>query len=570
MKRHLVLALGAIPMLFVAAPVDAQVTSEVTIVEAQEIGEIGEVAGDGRWVAHYADDTGVLLWDATTEASIVVDADGFGPSISDDGRWVAYSKFVGGQFDVFLWDRLDQSSTRLSNTPALSLHSSISDDGGVVVWRDDGATLSVWRRATNAVETRALNFGLPLVSGNGEFVFYRDGAASAVRWQLSNGATVSVPQSFEAVSDDGNTVAYIVGDPGFTAGIGVGVHTVVGGGDAELAHARNEFGVGPTAVELSGDGSTVTFFTREAIDPAESYGSFDTYRWTPSTDAREQLTEHRILSLTDDGSAAVAHVTPIGSSDSSYALLALGAAPAPTTVLVGDLAEPQLADQMTRIYQAFLLRAPDAGGLDFWMRRRADGWSLAQIADNFEQSDEFVARYGQLTDAEFVDLVYANVLDRSPDAGGRAHWIGQLEAGMSRGTLMVGFSESAENVGTTGTTAASPALAHQIWRLYSAYLLRDADQGGFDFWYELASTGTSLAAISDSFAASAEFVDRYGQLTDAGFVDLVYANVLDRIPDAGGRAHWIGQLEGGMSRGALMLAFSESPEFILKTNTLPA
>ena len=83
------------------------------------------------------------------------------------------------------------------------------------------------------------------------------------------------------------------------------------------------------------------------------------------------------------------------------------------------------------------------------------------------------------------------------------------------------------------------------------------------------ANGKSLASIADFFAKSNEFQERYGSLDSAGFVELIYKNVLDRKPDTAGRSHWIGVLDGGRPRGAVMIGFSESPEFIEKTGTLP-
>jgi hypothetical protein len=74
-------------------------------------------------------------------------------------------------------------------------------------------------------------------------------------------------------------------------------------------------------------------------------------------------------------------------------------------------------------------------------------------------------------------------------------------------------------------------------------------------------SGTTLAEISQAFALSPEFAQRYGALTNSQFVSLVYQNVLGRAPDAGGLAFWTGRLGAGMTRGDMMAAFSESPEY---------
>jgi hypothetical protein len=104
-------------------------------------------------------------------------------------------------------------------------------------------------------------------------------------------------------------------------------------------------------------------------------------------------------------------------------------------------------------------------------------------------------------------------------------------------------------------------------RLYLAYFLRTPDVGGIRFWAEKHAAGTRLRTISSSFAASSEFTRRYGKLSDAAFVDLVYRNVLGRPADSGGASYWRSKLRTGETRGSMMVAFSESSEYVRKTKT---
>lgn len=105
-----------------------------------------------------------------------------------------------------------------------------------------------------------------------------------------------------------------------------------------------------------------------------------------------------------------------------------------------------------RLYQAFFLRQPDQGGFDYWARTRTSGLSLSSIAYQFATSAEFTARYGNLTHAQYVDLVYGNVLCRTPDADGRAYWTGLLSSGaLTRWDMMVNFAELKEYLVLTGT-----------------------------------------------------------------------------------------------------------------------
>lgn len=130
--------------------------------------------------------------------------------------------------------------------------------------------------------------------------------------------------------------------------------------------------------------------------------------------------------------------------------LAFGPAEAATNAQVLD-------GQVTRLYRAYFLRNPEAEGRDYWVGRRSAGMPLRDISEYFAGSPEFKTRYGALDNAAFVDLVYKNVLDRTPDASGRAYWISSLDSGRAkRGAVMIGFSESPEFVAKTGTTPPNP------------------------------------------------------------------------------------------------------------------
>ncbi len=249
--------------------------------------------------------------------------------------------------------------------------------------------------------------------------------------------------------------------------------------------------------------------------------------------------------------------------------------------------------QIVRLYQAYFLRNPDQGGFSSWRRQLLNGVSLAAVSDFFATSPEFIARYGNLSEGQFLDQIYTNVLGRQADAAGHGYWLGQLAAGVTRGQVMLAFSESQEFIARTGTAppylgapnppqvdpAPAPAPAPQpdpvpapqvpfgpeVRRLYLGYFLREPDAGGLAYWAVQRQTGVTLAAVSEQFALSEEFVNRYGVAGDAAFVDLVYTNVLGRQADEGGRAYWIGQLANGVTRGELMAGFTESAEFIALT-----
>jgi len=129
---------------------------------------------------------------------------------------------------------------------------------------------------------------------------------------------------------------------------------------------------------------------------------------------------------------------------------------------------------------------------------------------------------------------------------------------------------SVEVARSTGVTRdAANDEKNSIFRLYWAYFLRNPDDAGSSYWVGRLDQGTRLSAISNSFAASSEFKHRYGQLDNQAFVHLAYSNVFSRDVDASGLAYWSGKLDGGTSRGSVMLGFSQSNEFRRITNTGP-
>jgi hypothetical protein len=104
------------------------------------------------------------------------------------------------------------------------------------------------------------------------------------------------------------------------------------------------------------------------------------------------------------------------------------------------------AGAVARLYNAYFGRYPDTSGFAYWLQSVRGGRRLSEIAQHFATSSEFVRTFGDLSNEEFVDTVYLNVLGRRADSGGRAYWVGRLDDGsLGRGRLMIDFSESSEN-----------------------------------------------------------------------------------------------------------------------------
>lgn len=117
------------------------------------------------------------------------------------------------------------------------------------------------------------------------------------------------------------------------------------------------------------------------------------------------------------------------------------------------------AAQAFRLYQAAFDRVPDSSGLGFHIAMMEGvGLSLTEVAQGFVDSVEFKDRYGALDNAAFLTRLYQNILHRAPDPNGLAYWLGLLDSGaLSRGQVLAGFADSAENV-----QLVAPAIEHGI------------------------------------------------------------------------------------------------------------
>lgn len=145
-------------------------------------------------------------------------------------------------------------------------------------------------------------------------------------------------------------------------------------------------------------------------------------------------------------------------------------------------------DPVVRLYQAAFVRTPDAAGLGYWTARRRGGTSIAAIAQHFAGSGELRAMYGTLTNRGFVQRVYQNVLGRPGDAAGIDYWTQQLDTRQrTRGTVLLGFSESPEN------------KAAQVGRVHAAVLVVGM--------LGRAPTADEVAAIAAAVASGATAAD---------------------------------------------------------------
>lgn len=129
--------------------------------------------------------------------------------------------------------------------------------------------------------------------------------------------------------------------------------------------------------------------------------------------------------------------------------------PSPEPILLPGLFESRPLhrghSEVLRLYWAALGRPPERAGADFWLDAYDSGaWDTRSIAGFFATSPEFRSLYGaDLADPAFIEVVYQNVLGRSPDEAGLTFWTNQLGDGMAREEMILLVGNDTEFVGQT-------------------------------------------------------------------------------------------------------------------------
>ncbi|MBX3285709.1 MAG: PD40 domain-containing protein [Actinobacteria bacterium] len=275
------------------------------------------VDGTGRLVVFESTSTnllpggnaaGLFLRDLAT-GSIERLADGRTPDITADGRYVAYADRAGGLAEVRVLDRVSGTTALVSVLPggtpsgASNLDPSISDDGRFVAWESSSdqlvpgfvgtnvfvrdlvaGTTDVASRAVDGTQANETSH-TPAISADGRYVAFSSWASDLTvgdvatgyrevyRRDLATGTTTKVnldasgsPISFSAlhpsISDDGSVVAF--DGPGR-----VYVRDVAHGTTDDLGRGQ--------LPALSGDGRTVVFASSFALSPWDVNGHLDVY-----------------------------------------------------------------------------------------------------------------------------------------------------------------------------------------------------------------------------------------------------------------------------------------------------
>ena len=226
-----------------------------------------------------------------------------------------------------------------------------------------------------------------------------------------------------------------------------------------------------------------------------------------------------------------------------------------------------------RLYEVALNRASEPEGKAFWVEKVKNGeYNGADCARFFLiEAPEFMNR--NLDNSDFLEVLYKTFYDRKSDANGKAYWMGRLENGTERVTVVNDFIESTEWCNVCATYGVrSGALYHKAeyasknaiefaTRLYTCCLGRAAEEKGLRYWSlaltNLEQTGYSAAK---QFFTGGEFVNL--KTSDEEYVKRLYTTFMGRDPEASEVSYWAGEIKANrQNRTSVLEFFGGSEEF---------
>src|SRR5262249_31730957 len=162
--------------------------------------------------------------------------------------------------------------------------------------------------------------------------------------------------------------------------------------------------------------------------------------------------------------------------------------------------------------------------------------------------DRVVDPPSQSPNGPYVYQLYQDLLGRTPDDAGLAHWATRLDQGASRQQVVAGIMGSLEY------------RTRVVQQVYRTYLHRDADARGLASFTALLANEGTVEGVQARVVASPEYAQLHGG-SDAGFLDALYGDALGRSVDATGQSRWGQALAGGMTREAVAAAVFASLEY---------
>jgi len=248
---------------------------------------------------------------------------------------------------------------------------------------------------------------------------------------------------------------------------------------------------------------------------------------------------------------------------------------------VSGLPSEHFKGLVTKYYNDVLDRNPEPGGAESWsaeIERIAsyeidfkEGFLTA--AEIFFSSEEYLQK--NKSNSEFITDLYQTFLGRLPDQGGMNSWLNYLAQGLTRGMLITHFGRSDEfklYIDQLLGSGISWPENDLINDLYRGFFTRLPDAAGFNYWLILMRNAQCTGGqevrnlahqIALEFMWSQEYLSR--NRDDSEFTEDLYDGILRRGASSSEVSYWVNLLYNGTyNREQVLQYFTDSPEFQIR------
>ncbi|WP_462381112.1 DUF4214 domain-containing protein [Pseudomonas sp. Marseille-QA0892] len=315
-----------------------------------------------------------------------------------------------------------QANPGVSPAALNAINAILGDSQTVSVGSFDGTTLNAPANVQAVVANIAGAAGEQV-----EVTLPADAMASASAWVFNSDADLTV--AFNTVErvivgGNGNDFITVNGDRDTVLFGGDGDDTLVtSGGDDSVTGGAGDDSISTGA----GDDTIVSGQGNDTIDGGTGFDMVQIAGDKANYDFAVE--DGKLVVTAKDGSASVqaANVEIFSFNDNENVLVT---------------ANETNANAM-RLYQGMFDRSADAEGAKYWLDLLDEGTlTLQQVAEYFVTSPEFQGQ-GEQTNDQYVEMLYANALNRESDADGKAFWTNAMDAGLDKAAVAIEFVGSA-------------------------------------------------------------------------------------------------------------------------------
>ncbi len=331
-------------------------------------------------------------------------------------------------------------------------------------------------------------------------IVVNDGYGNAI---LSNSIFNNGSQGIEVSGtyDEAPQLSYALESPGSTTGsvqvqVGGILNSIGGFGSkqtftiqvfanlAGVSQGQGQLFVG--SVQVTATNGVAPFTLRNASVPA---GAGTTFTATATSDATSVFSNS--IGFSTPNQAYVANVyqlllsrVPDPSASAWVNDLNNGASPA-SVVLAIEASPEYLSDQVSLMYNLYLRRQADTGGVQYWVSFLQTGGTFEEVAASLLSSEEYYFLLGS-TNQYFIagspgipSGLYVQVLNRAASSAEIAGWVTLLDNGTSRFDVSLAFLTSQEY------------RTNLVESDYMTFLLRPADSGGLAAFVNALNAGAT-------------------------------------------------------------------------------